>query len=270
VYYMMFALVFLFVVLVLLVCVLFRRRTTLPVFETLQELENSPWKEYFLKVYNELPPESDFPIRIGDFSILYDEAPIDKPRYVRWIGQCPMFENELYSNMSLTNDPPGTTWVYHPPPFKPLEGLVEVTHCADSFITTYETKGMWMYSAPGSGVYYDLGRTIAFNEHKDAVAHFLNRKCKDFSLLHGYIECIDDFSDLITEASKNYDSIQFLAHGDMRCGNTAVEIMSLKNVGDYPCGNKSGKGLFRSGWKGSRECVCDTTKLCLNCSLTVH
>ena len=35
-----------------------------------------------------------------------------------------------------------------------------------------------------------------------------------------------------------YDSIQYLRHYDMRCGNTAIEIVDLHGVGAYPCGNK--------------------------------
>jgi hypothetical protein len=243
----------------------FKKTKSLPVFDTLKELEASPWKDYFLKVYKELPEESDFPIHIGDFSILYKDAPIDTPRHIRYVGLCPSEEGELYSNMSLTNDPPDTTWIYHSPPFKPLSGLVEVTHCSDSFVIKYESLGMWMYHAPGSGIYFDLCKTIVFRYHKDAVKYFLNRSCKDWSLLHGNIECSSDFTDLINIAKKNYDSIQFLNHEDMRCGNSAVEIIALNYIGDYPCGNKSGKGLFKTGWKGSRECNCDTKQLCLNC-----
>lgn len=256
---------FVLILLILVGLVFFKKPKPLPVFKTLKELESSPWKDYFLKVYKELPKEEDFPIRIGDFSILYSGAPIDVPSKVVYIGKCPTEKGELYSNMSLTNDPPGTTWIYHPPPFKPLEGLVEVTHCSDSFVLTYETLGMWMYHAPGSGIYFDLGRTIVFKYHKDAIEYFLKRSCKDWSLLHGYIECDSDFKDLVNVAKKDYDSIQFLNHEDMRCGNTAVEIIALNYVGDYPCGNESGKGLFKSGWKGSMECECDPKKLCLNC-----
>lgn len=256
----------LFIIFLLIIAglVIFKKPRPLPVFQNLEELEASPWKEYFLFVYGELPPEDDFPIRIGDFSVLYKEAPLETPRQVRYIGTCPTKEGELYTNMSLTNDPPGTTWVYHLPPYKPLEGLVEVTHCADSFVTTFETRGMWMYHAPGSGVYFDLGRTIAFRHHADAIAHFLNKKCTDYNWLHGFIECNSDFTNLIIAAQKDYDSIQFLEHADMRCGNTAVEIMALNYIGNYPCGNESGKGIFRAGWKGSRDNDCDTTKLCLN------
>ena len=259
--------VFILILLILFSMIFFNKPKSLPVFNSLDELKNSPWKDYFLQVYNELPDEKDFPIKIGDLSILYKGAPIEFPRTVRWIGTCPTEEGELYSNMSLTNDPPDTAWIYHPPPFKPLEGLVEVTHCSDSFVLTYEVQGMWFYHAPGSGIYFDLGRTISFISHSDAIQYFLKRKCKDWSLLHGNIECNSDFIDLVNEAKKEYDSIQFLNHEDMRCGNTAVEVMALNYSGDYPCGNKSGTGLFRSGWKGSRECNCDTNKLCLNCSV---
>ena len=259
------SLLFILFLLLLLGFFFFKKAKSLPVFGTLRDLEASPWKDYFLQVYKELPDESDFPIRIGDFSILYKGAPIDPPKYIRYVGMCPSEEGELYNNMSITNDPPNTTWIYHSPPFKPLSGLVEVTHCSDSFVTTYETQGMWMYHAPGSGIYFDLGRTIAFKYHKDAVRHFLNKACTSWSWLHSNIECDSDFKDLINVAKKEYDSIQFLNHEDMRCGNMAVEIIALNYIGDYPCGNKSGKGLFKTGWKGSRDCICDPTKLCLNC-----
>jgi len=256
---------FIILLLLILVFIFFKKPKTLPIFNTLKDLEASPWKAYFLKVYKELPEESDFPIRIEDFSILYKDVPIDKPKKIRYIGLCPNEDGQLYNNMSITNDPPDTTWIYHSPPFKPLSGLVEVTHCSDSFITNYENIGMWMYHAPGSGIYFDLGKTIVFKYHSDAVKYFLNKSCTDWSLLHGNIECTGDFTNMINVAKKNYDSIQFLNHEDMRCGNTGVEIIALNYIGDYPCGNQSGIGLFKTGWKGSRECKCDPKQLCLNC-----
>ena len=257
--------VFILFLLLILVFIFFKKPTSLPIFNNLNDLEASPWKEYFLKVYKELPAESDFPIHIGDFSLLYKSAPVEHPKNVGYMGLCPNEEGQLYSNMSVTNDPSDITWIYHSPPFKPLSGLVEVTHCSDSAITNYETVGMWMYHAPGSGIYFDLGKTIIFKHHSDAVKYFLNKSCNSLSLLHSDTECTGDFINLINVAKKNYDSIQFLNHDDMRCGNMAIEIIALNYIGDYPCGNKSGIGLFKTGWKGSRECKCDPNQMCLNC-----
>jgi hypothetical protein len=252
----------LLVLVVILLLILFiKTPKPFPVFNSLRELEQSDeWRNYFLKVYKELPPEEDFPIDIGDFWVLYHQ-----PSSIWEYLKCPTKKGEIYKDMSISHDPPNTSWIYHPPPFKALEGLIEVTHCSDSGAIVQEETGMWMYHAPGSGIYFDLGRTISFPDHSSGVEYFLHKKCDSWSLLHGNTECVNDFDAMVNEAKKEYDSIQFLNHGDMKCGNMAIEIIGLYHSGSFPCGNQSGTGIFRSGWKGSRDCVCDTKKLCLNC-----
>ena len=79
---------------------------------------------------------------------------------------------------------------------------VEVLHEADPFGD--EHYGMWMVYAPGSGIYFNLGKTIAFDEHVDAYVHFGVSK--------------GDLNEQLSKAAaaSGYDSIQFLAHLDVR------------------------------------------------------
>ena len=50
----------------------------------------------------------------------------------------------------------------------------------------------------------------------------------------------------------------------MRCDDTAIEIVDLNGVGEYPCGNKN-KINIKSGWDGTKKCVCNNKKQSLNC-----
>ena len=61
-----------------------------------------------------------------------------------------------------------------------------------------------------------------------------------------------------------YDTIQYLNHTDMRCGDTAIEIVDLNGIGEYTCGNKN-KINIKSGWDGTKKCICNNKKQSLNC-----
>lgn len=64
---------------------------------------------------------------------------------------------------------------------------------------------MWLIYAPGSGIYFNLGVTISFAEHQDAYTHF--------NIAGG-----QDMNEALSKAAAavGYDSIQFLAHVDVR------------------------------------------------------
>ena len=148
--------------------------------------------------------------------------------------------------MSNTNDPPDTVWLYHPPPFEPIESnsWIEVTHCMNKTVSKFEDKGYWCYKAVGSGIFINVGNTKAFDTHLDAVKYFLEKeKCHD---VNGEGECEGDFYKLVDRAiALNSDSLQFVKHSDMRCGNTAVEILYLHGSGR----NVFEKHIdFRMGW----------------------
>ena len=66
-----------------------------------------------------------------------------------------------------------------------------------------ETHGAWLLYTPGSGIYFNLGRTIAFAEHEDAYDHF-------------QISGVPDYNSAMSAAAaaQGYDSVQFLSHVD--------------------------------------------------------
>jgi hypothetical protein len=122
--------------------------------------------------------------------------------------------------------------------------------------------------APGSGIYFHLGQTKAFAEHKDAFTYFGVTDPKHYN------------QDMCkAAASQGFDSVQFLSHVDhvnYQCDtkNTGrsgleymgLEIVGVKLVGSYSCTSKAGApSSVRAGWKASRACVCDSSQQYLNC-----
>jgi hypothetical protein len=245
-----------------------------PVFSSKSELENSIWSKYFLHIYGEIP-DSDYPIDLNTFWILYtnilkkyniiltDKCIKDKNCY----KICPKDNGDLYSNMSFTNDMNDTIWIYHKPPFKALSdnSIVEVMHTSGGYPgqKLIESIGSWMYYAKGSGIYFDIGKTISFVDHSESVEYFLGI---DISCPLRE-ECIPYFRDVFTKAKNmGYDSIQYLQHYDMRCDDTGIEIVDLQGIGSYPCGNKTEYNI-KSGWQGKNICICDNYKQSVNCKV---
>lgn len=245
-----------------------------PIFSNKQELEKSIWSKYFIHIYGEIP-DSDYPIDLNTFWILYtnilekynillsDQCIKDKNCY----RICPKDNGDLYSTMSYNDDMNNTIWIYHKPPFKAFSdnSIVEIMHTSGGYLgqKIVESSGSWMYYAKGSGIYFNIGKTISFVDHSESVKYFLdiNISCPLRE------ECAYYFKDVFTKAKNmGYDSIQYLKHYDMRCGNTAIEIVDLHGIGAYPCGNKD-KYNIKSGWKGKNICICDNHKQSVNCKI---
>merc|ERR1711879_479323 len=129
----------------------------------------------------------------------------------------------------------------HPYPYNSLStnSWAEVLHMADPFGD--EHFGAWFVYFPGSAIYYNLGNTISFPEHKDAYNHF--------GISSG------NFNEEMSRAAaaKGLDSVQFVAHVDhanYQCdthntGNAGLdymglEIVGVKLVGLYPCTSEAG------------------------------
>jgi len=246
------------------------KQINLPLFNSKKEFDNSDWKKYFDIVYgpNTLK-ESDFPLNTANLWVLYTNVMkntlnIDiNPTDYKYT--CPSKENDLYSNMSGAHDIDNTVWLYKKPPYSslPANKFVEVTHCTDPEVESNENVGAWFYYAPGSGIYFNLGNTISFDDHSQAVKYFLKKDCPD-------TECVNFFPDLFnTVKSAGYDSIQFLNHSDMRCGNTSIEIVDVKAVGRYTCVtdkiDDNWNLRYRTGYNGINKCNCDNKKICMNC-----
>ena len=246
------------------------RKINLPLFNSKKDFDNSNWKRYYDIVYGpDTLKESDFPLNTANLWVLYTDVlkntlniNINPSDYK---NICPTEENELYSNMSGAHDIDNTVWLYKNPPYNSLtlNKFVEVTHCTDPEVESNENVGAWFYYAPGSGIYFNLGNTISFDDHQQAVKKFLDIDCSD-------TECVDYFPDLFNKAkSDGYDSIQFLKHSDMRCGNTAIEIVDVKAIGKYTCVtdkiDDNWNLRYRTGYNGINKCNCDNTKICMNC-----
>ena len=264
----------------------------LPVFNSAAELEAHPmWAAYFRHVYGELP--NRFPIDISDFQILYEKyLPHGHlESLATWHGDskakgCPHSPLQIYRHMSVI-DAPRTAYVWHPPQLSlaaeefgafseaekvghadvnfwkkwgnyaahPGNSNVEVTHCTGRVVSRCEQHSTWMYAQKGSGVFYNLGRTKAFDAHADAVQHFLpGNKCK-------WGHCEHEYEKLFAAAAKaGYDSLQFTHVGDQLCGLTSIEIVATYGNGTQVCDLE-----YRSGWNGDKPCACQADLKCANC-----
>lgn len=236
----------------------------LPKFVTQADV-TPDWAAYLTEVYGPLP-DTAFPLDLAKFDVFYKplvdyhKLPV-KP--ISSASGCPTAPGAFYVDMSGAHDPHGTIWQYQAPPYTgvPANTWVEGTHCADPDARAQEATGVWFYVARGSGIYVNTGNTKVYPDHADAVRDLLNQSCK--GLKGG--ECSDQFPALIAAAAKaGYDTLQFTHHADMRCGNTAVELLVTSGSGAQACG--AGISLKR-GWGGSQPCVCDNTKSCTNCGL---
>jgi len=231
-----------------------------PSFASAAELQVSPWGAYFTSVYGELP--TTYPVQTLDLWMLDDSllktAGVDVPPSV---GSCPTsegIEGERYACNSMYQAP-GTSWIWHPGPFRELSGWVEVWHVWAPF----ETHGAWFLYTPGSGIFFDLGKTISFQEHSEARRHW-------------NVPGIDQWPDAYfpAAAADGYDSIQFLAHLDSQwpCSvqrpgakfaqwhQMGVEIVATRLAGKYACTAEGGApAVIRAGWKASRPCKCSNT-----------
>ena len=149
------------------------------------------------------------------------------------------------------------------------------THvCKSEAMDRYHNQA-WLYRTTGSGNYFNVGRTMAFNYHSDAVQHFFKRGCAKeakYGKRRG-MTCVNDLIELADRAQQlGFDTLQFLAHDDMRCGNTLLEVMDVRAGADSRSTCMARKGfehrsrLFAGGYNASRPCACMETDRCLQCS----
>ena len=239
----------------------------MPTFKTYEEFKKSKWFSYIQTVYGSVPNKDEFPLDLNYFSILYqnalDEAQIDVTKYILSSDTCPNKKNQLFTNMSNL-DPPYIVYLAKIPPYTPIENnkWIEVTHSGSKLVEQDPDSmvGNWMYITPGSGIFFYTGNTISFIDHPDAVKYFLNEPC----MLNGKpdkTECCDQFVRLFTAAKdKGYDSVQFTAHSDQRCGLMSIEIIDVKGNSNFTCGDSdissSYYARYKTGWNHTRDCHC--------------
>ena len=240
-----------------------------PSFQSVADLSASPWGAYYTSVYGELPAAGAFPLAVGNNWVLFDTALITaKVSGLPASSTCPTGAGDRYTENDYYQ-PPSISWIWQPYPYPAVaaDTYVEVFHEADPFGD--EHIGMWLLYSPGSGVWFNVGKTISFAEHEDAYQHFA-------------IPAGGDMNDAMSKAAAaaGFDSVQFLAHVDhvnYPCDtqNTGtpgfqymgLEIVATKLVGTYACGQQAGGAppTIRKGWGGSTACDCDNSKQFLNC-----
>lgn len=244
----------LMLILILIVSFLIRPSIGNVSFESLDELKGSKWGKYIELVYGDYPDERDFPLNVSDFYVL-DPAKLRRagvaiyPSFLLplYFFTSPMYEGELYKYMAYL-DKGGKIWINHSThPVLSDNELIEVQHCSGDT----DEFGVWYYYAKGSGVYIDIGKTIAFPNHKAGSKFFLQKRTWEFQ----------NFSDMFNEARRQgYDTIQFTNEKNMRWlqANT-IEIVLLREGSVSVCIPE-----LKGGWGGIRECKCED-KLCTNC-----
>jgi hypothetical protein len=239
----------------------------MPRFKTYNDFKKSKWFSYIQTVYGSVPDKNEFPLDLNYFSVLYqnalDKAQINIKKYISPPNTCPNKQNQLFTNMSGVWDPPNTLYLAKIPPYVPIESnkWIEVTHSGsdrqDPILDPILIVGSWMYITPGSGIFFYTGNTISFPDHPDAVKYFLNEDCMS-NAKPDQTECYDQFVRLFTTAkNKGYDSVQFIAHGDQRCGLMSREIIDVKGNSNFSCGYPDTSTLpYKTGWNHNKDCHC--------------
>lgn len=255
-----------------------REQYVMPIFNSRTELDNNTkWSSYIETVYLNKPTEgsSNFPLDTNDFFMLYknnlNTAGITiKPNLISDACIDQNKQNTLSEKMSnWTDTDSGKYWLNKLPPFTCLEDgtYAEIIHAkGDDF-----NAGTWMYRSIGSGIWFDVGKTICFRSHAEAIYQFLNITCTDAQT------CNKHFPDLMsTILADGYKSIQFTENADQQCGLRALEIVHTAGNGFYTCGfdpNGSEFGTsvfntFKTGWNHTIGCSCNPNENILNCSLS--
>jgi len=254
-----------------------------PRFNSYDELTASPWGAYLLGKYGALPTKYPFCV----YDLWYIDA--TQPSYPA-LGLKPdpskaSMVNDLnrtwhkgdYNNGDFFQTDFGM-WIYHDDEYVVKNDTwMEVQH----MLFPYESKAMWFTRARGSGIWYNVGRTISFvsdNGHNAAYDYFAKHGCvyPPTPIPPKNLNCSDpaqvDYCLKIASAKENamaecaakmgYESVQFAsAPGPIinTFGHVGwLELLSTSLVGKYACGTPKGgtSGGFRYGWYASEKCDC--------------
>ena len=128
---------------------------------------------------------------------------------------------------------------------------VEATHCGGS---GKELLAAYFYAVKGSGLWVNVGRTIAFGVHEQAVRHFLRRNCSDRTHPNeGMVQCDGELDKMASAAAKRgFDSVQFVRHCDAKCEQCLHELVMLHVDGRPGCPQLS----YRRGDRAQLPCTC--------------
>lgn len=135
-----------------------------------------------------------------------------------------------------------------------------MTHSKD-LTAAGESGGAWFFRAPGSGIWFNVGKTKAYKEHGNAAMDLCHNPFAPFGSLGNCAK------------KAGLDSIQFIDHSDPEwdCGFGSpldIEIVGAHLDGRYACTSTSGTGVFKAGWDASQDCHCDNSLDRLNCKIS--
>ena len=245
-----------------------------PSFRTKEELIQSQWGTYFDYVYGlDTIPEKAFPLDTHMFNYFYrKKLPEVVKTYVDkldFINKSPAAYGDLYTRQTPTKGycKHSEIWIYQYP-FAPYSVYVggaltrllqqDKRDVYPNFIYNYgfrshtkveimhyNTSGsyyaLWMYLAVGSGVYLDVGNTIAFREHKHAFDFFE----------------VDDWADCIIAARiAKYDTIQCTHHLEGFFKYEFIQINALPTDTATGCFPIELSTAFSGGYEGNTTCSC--------------
>jgi hypothetical protein len=151
--------------------------------------------------------------------------------------------------------------IYVPREGYPSNSLAEVIHHGSDG----GQRGYWMYYAPGSGVYLNLSRTIAFETHAAAVDHFCS----------GDQACTAQGERGLVRAAQRagYDTVQFTRFVEYSMVKSEIVLVREEAVEDEQAAGERrggclplrGMHLLRGGWRGVHACSCDPHEDTVNC-----
>lgn len=140
------------------------------------------WDTYLDALYSNTPRPAAYAVDPASFAIFYaDRLPNALASKVLYStnssAECKQFIRDglIWSGRAAGWNPRGA--LFHRVPIRAVvpRTWIEITHCASvghEGWETMESVGLWAYVTPGSGVFAYSGKTIAFNDHKDAMRHF--------------------------------------------------------------------------------------------------
>ena len=240
-------------------------------FENMNDLMSSTWYEYFKCIYTDRQLQEKLPFSVKDLWMIQTKLlPKNLKKLNQNIASLPKSLHDLFTKWDPHVDaedsvfyiyqynslPP--TWGNSPPDpnFKlkngiPSNSLVEIERGPDTI-----GGFTWFYYMPGSGNWFNLGRTIVFNDHHEA----FSMAAKDGVNFSNPVNGGDADQLLLANyfISKNYDTIQFTQRAE---GIFKYEIFNLKNKQL----KETGACIPGITTRGASVCNCSTKLKYLNC-----
>ena len=249
----------------------FPRNMTDVYFKNMSDVKSSDWYDYFKCIYTDNQLQEKLPFSVNDLWVIQTKfLPESLKELKQNISSSPKSLHDLFTKWDPHVDavesvfyiyqynslPP--TWANSPPDphFKLKKGMpsnswVEIERGPD-LIGGYT----WFYYMPGTGNWFDLGKTIVFNDHRQAFSMAAKEGVKFSDPVNG-----GDADQLLLAEyfiSKGYDTIQFTQRAE---GIFKYEIFNLKNK------QLKDAGACIPGIKtrGNLPCDCSSSLKYLNC-----